>query len=39
MLGMLDVGNVGCWESRMFGMWDMGCGMFLRMSDVGLQSA
>ena len=39
MLEMWDVGNLGCSGCGMFGMWDMGCGMFLRMSDVGLQSA
>ena len=40
MLGMGDVGDVGCWECGMFGMWDIGdvecsgCGMF-GMWDVG----
>ena len=37
MLGMWDVGDVGCWGCGMFGMWDVrdvgcsGCGMW----DVG----
>ena len=39
MLGMWDVGDVGCWGCGMFGMWDVGdvgcwgCGM-LGMWDV-----
>ena len=34
MLGMWDVGDVGCWGCGMFGMWDVrdvgcsGCGMW-----------
>ena len=40
MLGMWDVGDVGCWRCGMFGIWDvrdvgcLGCGMF-GMWDVG----
>ena len=43
MLGMWDVGDVGCWGCGMFGMWDVrdvgcaGCGMFgmWDVRDVG----
>ena len=43
MLGMWDVGDVGCWGCGMLGMWDVGdvgcsgCGMFgmWDVRDVG----
>ena len=38
MLGMWDVGDVGCWGCGMFGMWDVwdvGCGMWDVCRDVG----
>ena len=36
---MWDVGDVGCSGCGMFGMWDVGCGMFAGMWDVDLQNA
>ena len=39
ILGMWDVGDVGCWGCGKFGMWDVGCGMFAGMWDVDLQNA
>ena len=35
---MWDVWDVGCLGCGMFGMWDVGCGMFARMWDVDLQN-
>ena len=39
MFGMWDVGDVGCWRCGIIGMWDVGCGMFVGMWHVDLQSA
>ena len=36
---MWDVRDVGCVGCGMFGMWDVGCGMFAGMWDVDLQNA
>ena len=36
---MWDVRDVGCSGCGMFGMWDVGCGMFAGMWDVDLQNA
>ena len=42
MLGMFwmwDVRDLGCSGCRMFGIWDMGYGVFLGMWDNDLQNA
>ena len=38
MFRMWDVWNVGCLGYGMFGIWDVGCGMFVGMWDVDLQN-
>ena len=41
MLGMWNVGYVGCVGRGMFGMWDVrdvGCGMFTGLWDVDLEN-
>ena len=39
MLGLWDVPDVGCSGCRIFGMWDVGYGMFDVFWDVDLQNS
>ena len=38
MFRMWNVWDVGCSGCSRFGMWNVGCGMFAEMWDVGLQN-